>query len=760
VSHRGPLHLVAACLVLAALVRPVSLPATPGTLTLADAPVLTIDPACTFSSVVLQFRNDGPTPVTLAPAASEVTTVAGKPSGARVAFRPVFDLAGKTDAEIVAVEPGKSVYVRADVQDVLQEGAWDIDVKNHGIKIGTFKVTRAKVSFAVKLDVPNPDAPQISLESGVPKLLAFTNADDRANLVRWEFEVDGKEDVASGNALVLPANGAGQVNFTPPSGWFSLKSLLKDQTGDGRLTVRLRCTGCAGPACAPSMDAPTKTFKVKLNLAICSADWQALWADGFVLFTLLLGAGASFFVNLVVPNYFSRRDFRTLLSEIDGRVASLPMALSSRLRVLAGIERKSLEESTRYVSFYSLEFKSRITQLKQSADQLSSRVDLLQQIGTDRIRFEALRAQATAPTLVDEIEDLFEEVIQGLDSVGLNDKILASAKGTVAQIEKAMDDLHKPGPDFGSQLATRAKMLKKEFAKSAPPRDPPNPIGDSATTERIAKALPELFAELKVAPEDANGFTPDYAKWDMILYKLDLVRRYVCWRDSGQLANPAKLDAIEKELAQRLLLFSWEGLDFALRYVREIEQNIYAEDIQTQLNPRSVTIRMDRFAVRQFAPTQFRLEFAYPAYNTAEAQQDWTCIWYFDHGPKSPGNPDRAIMQEYGWMVTHYFPQAGTYQVKVRFQRQQPNGGDYLDPLAPLSVDVSSTQQDDPRERRHLRNRKWAEAIQVFVAILPALVGLMAGAKDQVLKLDFIPAALAIIVIGFGSDQIKSKLMQ
>ena len=81
-SHRGPLHLVAACLVLAALVRPVSLPATPGTLTLADAPVLTIDPACTFSSVVLQFRNDGPTPVTLAPAASEVTTVAGKPSGA------------------------------------------------------------------------------------------------------------------------------------------------------------------------------------------------------------------------------------------------------------------------------------------------------------------------------------------------------------------------------------------------------------------------------------------------------------------------------------------------------------------------------------------------------------------------------------------------------------------------------------------------------------------------------------------------------
>lgn len=752
--NRDLLHALAACLVGASLLHPVSLPAATasGLLTQVQVPVvLTIDPECTTGSVVLQFRNDGSAPVTLAPTASEVMTAAGKPSGAAISFQRVSDLSGKGTGPDGPVEPKKIGYIKADIGDLRQVGTWDIDIRNHDAKIGTFEVARTKANFSVRLDVPTPDAPEISLRWRVPKLLAFTNADDRAYKASWRLVIDGKEDAAPlpvGSDLVLPASGAGQVIFTPPGGWFSLNSMLKDRTADGRLTVHAQCTGCAGQACVPPLCAPEKTFKVKVSLAICSPGWQAFWADIFVLVTLLLGAGASFFVNLAVPNYFSRRDFRRQLTDIDARVASLPMALSSRLRVLAGIERKSLEESMRDFSFYSLEFRARIAQLKQSAGQLSSRVDLIQQLGTDRIRFDALRAQGAAPTLVDQIENLFEEVIQSLESVGLNDKILASANVNVAQIEKDMDGLPKPGPDFASQLAARAKLLKKEYAKS------------SSTTEKMRKAFPELFAELDGASEDPNEFTPEFAKWDMILYKLELIRRYVAWRDSRQLADAAKLEEIEEELTKRLLLFSWEGIDSALRYVREIEQNIFPDGIQTQLSPKCVTIRMDRFAVRQFAPTQFRLEFAYPAYNTAEAQQDWTCIWSFYPVPKNSENPDKATMEEYGWTVTHYFAEAGSYEAKVRFRRQQLNGGDDLDPLKPLPVDVSGTQQDDPRERRHRRNRQWAEAIQVFVAILPALVGLMAGAKDQVLKLDFIPAALAIMVIGFGSDQIKSKLIQ
>jgi len=41
-----------------------------------------------------------------------------------------------------------------------------------------------------------------------------------------------------------------------------------------------------------------------------------------------------------------------------------------------------------------------------------------------------------------------------------------------------------------------------------------------------------------------------------------------------------------------------------------------------------------------------------------------------------------------------------------------------------------------------------------------ALLGLIAGAKDQLLKLDVVPAMIAIFLIGFGADQIKNLLTQ
>lgn len=743
-------------------------------LTLLDAPVLIVDPACTTcdgGSAVLQFRNDTPGKVTLALTASEVATPAGKRSGATVALQPVTDLAGKTAAGISMADPGKFVYIRADVQNILQDGEWEIEIHNHGTNIGKFKMIRAPVSFNVKLDVPNPDAPELSLRRGVPKFLAFGNGDDRAYPVSWEFAIDGKQDVAvsppdqadktkSDSGLTLPARGAGQVAFVPPGGWFSLKGILKDETVDGRLTVRLRRMDCASQGLAPSPDAPAKTFKVKVHLASCSPGCQTFWADVFIFVTLLLGAAASFLVNLVVPNYIRRRDFRRRLIDVEAGVASLPVALSSRLRVPAGIERKSLEESVNSLPFFGLEFKGRITELEQLAKQLDSRVNLLQRMGAGRIRFEALRAEASPPTLVDGIEDLFEDLVRSLDSVGLATDVLNAANVKVAEIEKRMDDLHKAGPDFARQLVDRAAWLTREFANDphAPVR---NPIGQSATADRMRAALPGLFDQLRIAPTDPNNLTAaDYAKWDMILYKLDLIRKYVNWREGGQRPDrAAQYGAIEAELVKRLLLFSWEGLNSARRYVLEIEQNIFLEDIETQIQNRRVRLRKDRFAVRRFAPTQFYLEFEDPAYNTAEAKQDWTCFWYFDHGafvdPHGPFVEHAGMMREYGWVVSHYFADARSYWVWVRLHRQQPNGAAVLDALDPRPIHVGGAKEMDSWKKL------WGiEVVQLFVAILPALVGLVAGAKDQVLKLDLIPAAIAIFMIGFGSDQIKNKLIQ
>ena len=46
------------------------------------------------------------------------------------------------------------------------------------------------------------------------------------------------------------------------------------------------------------------------------------------------------------------------------------------------------------------------------------------------------------------------------------------------------------------------------------------------------------------------------------------------------------------------------------------------------------------------------------------------------------------------------------------------------------------------------------------MALVIALFGLIAGAKEQLLKLDLVAALVAIFMLGFGADQIKNLLTQ
>jgi hypothetical protein len=50
--------------------------------------------------------------------------------------------------------------------------------------------------------------------------------------------------------------------------------------------------------------------------------------------------------------------------------------------------------------------------------------------------------------------------------------------------------------------------------------------------------------------------------------------------------------------------------------------------------------------------------------------------------------------------------------------------------------------------------------VQTGAVLFLAALGLFTGAKDQLLKLDTIPALIAIFTLGFTSDRIKSLLSQ
>jgi hypothetical protein len=55
-------------------------------------------------------------------------------------------------------------------------------------------------------------------------------------------------------------------------------------------------------------------------------------------------------------------------------------------------------------------------------------------------------------------------------------------------------------------------------------------------------------------------------------------------------------------------------------------------------------------------------------------------------------------------------------------------------------------------------DRNLAEGVRLGIALVIALIGLLAGAREQLTKLDLIPAAIAVFLLGFGADTIKNLI--
>ena len=65
-----------------------------------------------------------------------------------------------------------------------------------------------------------------------------------------------------------------------------------------------------------------------------------------------------------------------------------------------------------------------------------------------------------------------------------------------------------------------------------------------------------------------------------------------------------------------------------------------------------------------------------------------------------------------------------------------------------------------PTRRMKVRASLWMELSRLSLALAIAGVGLIAGAREQILRLDTLPALIAVFLLGFGSDRIKNMFGQ
>jgi hypothetical protein len=117
------------------------------------------------------------------------------------------------------------------------------------------------------------------------------------------------------------------------------------------------------------------------------------------------------------------------------------------------------------------------------------------------------------------------------------------------------------------------------------------------------------------------------------------------------------------------------------------------------------------------------------------------------------------------WQASHYFllprsfrgRQAKVFKITASFQDAQ--GKQLIDEVTKKPVVLTSDITVQPSRLRTLvGERTMVEVARLSVALLIAVFGLVAGVKDQLVKLDVLPGLVAVFVAGYGVDTIKNLM--
>jgi hypothetical protein len=180
-----------------------------------------------------------------------------------------------------------------------------------------------------------------------------------------------------------------------------------------------------------------------------------------------------------------------------------------------------------------------------------------------------------------------------------------------------------------------------------------------------------------------------------------------------------------------------------------MEDDVFPEGLAKVLQmPDQAFIEMDPPIPYERAPLEFGVRFRKFEYDTAAARDEFTVEW--DFGDK---------LRDKGWVVSHYFqlrkkPEPFTVLARV-FDADghaiTDGAGNPLELAKEVTVNRTTVGHG-------LGERTRAEGLKLLAALLIAVFGLVSGAQDQLLKLDILPALVAVFLIGFSADSIRRLL--
>jgi hypothetical protein len=714
-------------------------------LTLLGSPALIVRQASDTTSTWLYLRNDSTATITVSLSAGDfISKTTGKALGAQITFTGPGESSPKP-IYATSLAPDSVLIIKASASNIWEAGESEAVLYNKGVEIGKLKALKYRVPFGVELELMKPDSPMVSFEHGRSSRLILKNNDAMTYAVSWELVIRGKAD--SGKGVILPRNGTNHIEVNPPNEWFAswFTGLFKEEAREGMLTLRLQPSASTDD---PSL--PMKTISITAHLSYWSKPLRDFLSNVIIFVVLAAGGLSSLILSYWIPNHLRRLDLKEELNRIAEKIRDLSCQIDSSLRVLVRMERRRLNVMLESRSVISPELAGVFAQISQGIATLNKRIDLLEQIDSTYDRLQSLPTSEILPTVIDQLEKNLRKAARLLRSTEPKEDDFQTAKGLVDKSISRLDRFNEMDQELATILAERVKRFQAV-------RQPQDQAVEAESIENYKSIQPRLQTLLH--EEGQKDFTDPsqipserYADLDAETIKFELENDYKTLKGYGLQIEDATdeemqkvLNKLEKDFQNDLRRDSLDALRSAQRVVRQMKEGIFAKNILDAIKNRKVSIEWEPRTVRANQPTQLRVWFHLAELNRSAAREEFTCVWDFDHDD----------LTETGWVVSHFFPEGRTYEVKAHFQDaegQEIKNADGNVLMEKIKVQLEQTVTFGDRAR--------IEATRLAIVLFATLLGLIAGAREQLLKLDVGAGLIAVFLLGFGADTIKNLLTQ
>lgn len=676
--------------------------------------------------------------------------------------------------------PNACVNVKVDASGLWQAGFSSAELKNGDAVIAAIKALRYQVPFNVKADGPTPEAVTVEITRGRRAHIRLRNDDEMAYRFAWTLDVGS--DQYSGTSDIR-ARGTKSLEFEPTSDVFKLyeSGFLRSGERSGTLTLAFE-----PDASVRDLPVPQRRYPVTARLSYFAPDWQRIVNWVAILGLLLVGIVVSFFVGHVLPTQKKRVDIKQRLADLDGLLAGLSDVIDTRILNLLRLEKKRLRG----------ELREQLPVFPQSAvelPKLDARINWLEQ----RIKLTA------------RVGDLLEAVdtADGTLAIPEADRIRVHCR-------KIADVIRKPLPDAGDVAEAEDEMRQAEAIAEASDSDP-----EQAAVAELSELAARVKLAIPAAIEEGSGWKlcedalrrlmniPDmpaklsrtqYVRLARRVCQAELLVRFAELVESSADACTRKrrLDRAD-DLFRALKDGPDQSHERARDIVHQIEQNVSRADLLAEMTRTheemtgagttdaplnsAMRVEIDPLTPITYQLVTFRVRFQRPGLDSAIAQDEIPCTWYVDgkkvvereaFAERCGHGPDGQHAR--GWLTGHYFVDDGFkwQEVPARVLRRLGAAVGWVTrdasetglKLFEVSVHFPDTGLKLSRPVTLERTKDYVESRSVLalaslgITLFIVAFGLLAGAQEKLQSLDWLSGMLAVLVLGFGADTLKTLI--